>query len=192
MKLDQRKIHWIIRQKQKGVTTKQIALDMKISRRRVQQIWKSYAETKQEPAIGENMGRPRKLFDEREAEVIGEAYQLYRFGARMLEVIVRKVFKICIFHCRIHMYLKAAGLAHEDAKKKKRRKWVRYERKHSLSAEHIDWHESGWSDLKVCVIIDDASRMILAGGEFMNINTKNSKLVVDELVERYWWLCPMR
>jgi putative transposase len=84
MKLDQRKIHWIIRQKQTGVTTKQIALDMEISRRRVQQIWKSYAETKREPAIGENMGRPRKLFDEREAEVIGEAFALYRFGARML------------------------------------------------------------------------------------------------------------
>jgi len=64
--------------------------------------------------------------------------------------------------------------------------------KHSLSAGHIDWHESGWSDLKVCVIIDDASRMILAGGEFKNINTENSKLVVDELIERYWWLCPMR
>jgi len=67
MKLDQRKVHWIIRQKQKGVTTKQIAQDMKISRRRVQQIWKSYAESKQEPAIGENMGRPKKPFDEREA-----------------------------------------------------------------------------------------------------------------------------
>ena len=127
MKLDQRKIHWIIRQKQKGVTTKQIALDMKISRRRVQQIWKSYAESKQEPSIGENMGRPRKPFDEREAEVIGEAYQHYRFGARMLETVVRKVFKIRISHNRIHMYLKAADLAHEDAKKKNRRKWVRYE-----------------------------------------------------------------
>ena len=34
--------------------------------------------------------------------------------------------------------------------------------------------------------------MILAGGEFRNINTENSKFVVDELVERYWWLCPMR
>jgi len=192
MKLDQRKIHWIIRQKQKGVTTKQIALDMKISRRRVQQIWKSYAESKQEPVIGENMGRPRKPFDEREAQVVGEGYRLYRFGARMLEVAVRKVFKIRISHNRIHMYLKAADLAHENPKKQKRRKWVRYERKHSLSAGHIDWHESGWSDLKVCVIIDDASRMILAGGEFMNINTENSKSVVDELVERYWWLCPMR
>ena len=94
MKLDQRKIHWIIRQKQKGVATKQIAQDMKISRRRVQQIWKSYAEGKQEPAIGENMGRPRKPFDEKEAQVVGEAYTLYRFGARMLEVAVRKVFKI--------------------------------------------------------------------------------------------------
>ena len=192
MKLDQRKIHWIIGQKLKGVTTKEIALDMKISRRRVQQIWKSYKEQKQEPTVGENMGRPRKPFDEREARVVGEAYELFRFGVRMLEVVVRKVFKTRISHNRIHMYLKAAGRAHEDPKKKGRRKWVRYEREHSLSAGHIDWHESGWSDLKVCIIIDDASRMILAGGEFENINTENSKLVVDELVERFWWLCPMR
>ena len=26
----------------------------------------------------------------------------------------------------------------------------------------------------------------------MYANTENSKLVVDQLVERYWWLCPMR
>jgi hypothetical protein len=173
-----------------GVATKQIAQDMKISRRRVQQIWKSYAQGKQEPAIGENMGRPRKPFDEKEVQVVGEAYTLYRFGARMLEVAVRKVFKIRISHNRIHMYLKAAGLAHEDPQKKKRGKWVRYEWEHSLSAGHIDWHESGWSDLKVCAVIDGASRMILAGGEFKNVNTKNIKSVVDQLVERYWWLSP--
>jgi putative transposase len=93
----------------------------------VQQIWKSYAETKRELAISENMGRPKKLFDKREAEVIGEAYQPCRFGAWVLEVILRKVFKTRISHNRIHMYLNAACLAHEDAKKRKRRKWVRYE-----------------------------------------------------------------
>jgi putative transposase len=76
MKLNKRKIHWIIRQEQNGVATKQIALDMKISQRRVQQIWKGYVEAGREPAIGENMGRPKKLFDEREAQVIGEAYAL--------------------------------------------------------------------------------------------------------------------
>jgi putative transposase len=34
--------------------------------------------------------------------------------------------------------------------------------------------------------------MILAGGEGRNINIENRILVVDELVNRYWWLCPMR
>ena len=47
----------------------------------------------QEPTVGKNMGRPRKPFDERETQVISEAFELYRFGARMLEVVVRKVFK---------------------------------------------------------------------------------------------------
>jgi putative transposase len=110
----------------------------------------------------------------------------------MLDVVIRKVSKIHISHNCIHMYLKATGLANEDPKKKNRHQWVRYEREHRLSAGHIDWHESGWSDLKVCVIIDDASRMILAGGEFKNVNTENSKLVVNQLVERYWCLCPIR
>jgi hypothetical protein len=72
MKLDQRKIHWIIRQK----------------------IWKDYLDNGQEPTVGENMGRSRKPFDEHEAQIVGEGYRRYRFGARMLEVVVRKVFKI--------------------------------------------------------------------------------------------------
>ena len=136
MKLDQRKIHWIIRQKQKGVTTKQIALDMKISRRRVQQIWKSYAESKQEPAIGENMGRPRKPFDERESEVVSEGYRLYRFGARMLEVAVRKCLRsaspITAFTC----ISKQRAWLMKIRRNRRRRKWIRYERKHySGSAE---------------------------------------------------------
>ena len=42
------------------------------------------------------------------------------------------------------------------------------------------------------MILDDASRMVLAGGEFSEINTENSKLVIDQMVERYWWLCPLR
>jgi putative transposase len=107
----------------------------------------------------------------------------------MLEVAIRKIYKTSISHNRIHMYLKASGMAQDDPNKKKRRKRVRYERKHSLSAGHIDWHEWDGTRIKVCVILDDASRMILAGGEFDAIDTKNSKKVVDQMVERYWWLC---
>jgi len=192
MKLSRKKVHWIIRQKQKGVGTKEIARDMKVSRRRVQQIWKCFRETDREPVLGKNLGRPRKPYDKREAEIIRAAHARYRFGARMLERAIRKLYKVRISHNRIHMYLKADGLARVDPEKKKRRKWNRYERKHSLSAGHIDWYEVDGSDIKVCIILDDASRKILAGGEFSNINTENSKQVLDQAVDRYAWLHPLR
>ena len=165
---------------------------MKVTQRRVQQIIKDYIETGHEPVLGENVGRPRKPYDEKEAEIIREAHDRYRFGARMLEPVIRKQYKICISHNRIHMYLKEQGLAQEDEKKQKRRKWVRYERKHSISAGHIDWHEWDGTGIKVCVILDDVSRMVLAGGEFFGINTDNSKLVIDQMVDKFWWFCPMR
>ncbi|MCD6461126.1 MAG: hypothetical protein J7L61_00070 [Thermoplasmata archaeon] len=44
----------------------------------------------------------------------------------------------------------------------------------------------------VCAIIDDSSRKISAGGEFDACNTENSKKIVDQVVERYWYIRPMR
>ena len=46
-------------------------------------------------------------------------------------------------------------------KKKKRRKpWIRYERKHSLTAVHLDWHASRINFKEVCMVLDDSSRFI--------------------------------
>jgi len=174
------------------VTTKEIARDMKVSRRRVQQIWKFFKETGQELILGKNIGRPKKPYVKREAEIVRDAHERYKFGARMLESVIRKRYKVRISHNRIHMYLKSEGLAREEPGKKKRRKWNRYERKHSMSAGHIDWYEVDDSDIKVCIILDDASRKVIAGGEFSNINTENSILVLDQVVDQYWWLLPMR
>ena len=120
-----------------------------------------------------------------------KAYDRFKFGVRMLEPIIAKCYNADISHNRIHMYLLSEGLSVEEKKKKRRRKWVRYERKHSMSAGHIDWHE-GKNGAKVCVILDDASRKILAGGEFTSINTENSKEIIDQLVENYWQICPLR
>ena len=161
MKLNKTKVRYILRQNRKRVPTKEIARDVKVSQRRVQQIIKEYKETGQEPVLSEKVGRPRKPFTDNEIEIIREAHARYRFGARMLETVILKQFKICISHYRIHMYLKAAGLAQEDLKKQNRRKWVRYERKHSMPAGHIDWHEWDGTDVKVCVILDDLSLGIM-------------------------------
>ncbi|MDI9617440.1 MAG: helix-turn-helix domain-containing protein, partial [Methanothrix sp.] len=52
MKLTQAKVRYILRQNRKGVATKEIARDMKVSQRRVQQIIKSYRESGREPLLG--------------------------------------------------------------------------------------------------------------------------------------------
>jgi hypothetical protein len=46
--------------------------------------------------------------------------------------------------------------------------WNGYERKHSLSTVHLDWHTSNLYGKKVyvCVVLDDSPRRILAGREF--------------------------
>jgi putative transposase len=94
MELSQKNIHWIIRQKQKEVGTKEIAHDMKISRRRVQQIWKYSRETGCEPVLGKKVGRPRMPYVRREAEIVKDTYKRYRFGSRMLESVIRKQYKV--------------------------------------------------------------------------------------------------
>lgn len=192
MKLTLKKIRYIIKHKKIGESSKTIAIDMKISKRRVEQIWKYYSETGKEPIIGKNLGRPEKPLDPKEVEIVKIAFERYKFGADMLEDIIDGFYEMHIPHNRIHAILLSEGLAKEEKAKKKRRKWIRYERKHSLSAEHIDWHEVGMTDIKVCIILDDASRKVLAGGEFTSIDTENTKKVIDQLVERYWIIRPMR
>jgi transposase len=85
MKLTVKKIRYIINHKKKGESSESIRKDMKISKRRVEQIWKFYSETGKEPIIAENMGRPVKTLDPKEEEIISIAFDRYKFGARMLE-----------------------------------------------------------------------------------------------------------
>jgi hypothetical protein len=138
------------------------------------------------------IGPPIKPFDLNESEKVQEAYNQYKYGSRMLEPIIRKVYKVHISHNRIHMYLLDVSLAGIEPNKQKRRKWVRYEREHSMSAGHIDWHMDERTGIKVCVIEDYASRKILVGVEFSEINTENSIHILKRRVDEYRWLCPLR
>ena len=127
-----------------------------------------------------------------EESVIENSYRNYRFGARMLEVIILILDKMSISHHRIHTYLMQRGLARGEPAKRRQRKWVRYERDHSMSAGHIDWHESAVNGKKLCAIIDDSSRKILAAGEFDSVTTANTITVLDAMVREYENICPLR
>jgi hypothetical protein len=101
------------------------------------------------------MGRPRKPFDEREAQVVGEGYRLYRFGAR-------------------------------------------YERKHGLSAEHIDLPESfmafaGPVECPMAIVLCNDGEIEVPDGEICQICGQELE-EFDEVTGTgihgyYHWIC---
>ena len=130
------KVRYIIRHKKKGESSDAIGKDMKISTRRVNQVWREYKETGKQPIIGMGLGRPKKVITPEESEIIKTAFNRFKFGAMMLETVIDCIYNIHIPH---------------DEKNR----------------------------IKVCAILDNASRKILAGGEFATIDTENSKKVID-------------
>ena len=126
------------------------------------------------------MGRPTKTIPQQWKEIVDTEWEKQRVNALYLERAITVEKKLRIPHNTIHRIMLERGYATEQESKKKRRKpWIRYERAHSLSAVHMDWHESAVVPGKqVCVVLDDASRKVLSGGEFDSASEENSVLLL--------------
>ena len=187
VKLTEKKIRYIIRAKTRGDSTKTIAEDMKLSQSSVKRVWMHWTKTKMQLNI-KKFGRKKKTLDEESEKLILEVNKEQNLGARRLEKIIEFQYGKHIPHNAIHKVLLNHGLANVNRNKSKRRKpWIRYERKHSLSLVHLDWHTSDHDGKKVyvCVVLDDSSRRILAGGEFDAETTENSLQLLEEAMERF-------
>ena len=168
-KLTKKKIKWIVREverREMGVWT--IARVQGISERHVRRVAKKFKN--REPEFKKPGRKPKQITDE-ERKIVVRAYKEIRASATMIEQYLDEK-GIKIGHNRIHKILLEEGLAKEERKKKNRRKWVRYERKHSNSLWHTDWFE--YKRRQCIIYIDDASRFIPSHGEFDKANTENS------------------
>lgn len=144
-----------------------------ISVRRVNQIWQEYLQTGEIPAIGLRNGRPPKHTEVWERELVKEAFTRYNVSASSLEPLLEKDYKKHIPHNRIHKILLEEGFAIKgDTKVIRKKKWIRYERRHSLTAVHIDWYLDPITRKYVFAVIDDASRKLLALLEVDNATTE--------------------
>jgi putative transposase len=184
-RLTPEKVRWIIQAKKRGLGAKEVAWSQGVTVRRVQQLWKAHRETGEIPVL-RAPGRPKEAFTMDEVNAILDAHQTYDLGAIGLEKILVEQGKK-ISHNRIHKVLKAAKKAEDEPKKQKRRKWVRYERDHSMSMWHTDWKQlpnGNW----FIAFMDDASRFIVNYGEFPERNQANVFVVLDEAIARYG--CP--
>ena len=136
-KLNQRKIRWIIREmeKRRGTFAGQTKLQ-NVTPRWVRELYRRYTETGEYPYPNKPGRKPSPISDE-ERRIVLEIRKQHPVCAVTLEKILDRK-GIYISHNRIHGILKEEGLSKDEPKKQKRRKWIRYERKHSNSIWHSD------------------------------------------------------
>ena len=84
--------------------------------------------------------------------------------------------------------MKNRRLASNDTNKQRRRKWVKYERRHSMSLWHTDWYfieDDRWRSKWLIAYLDDASRFIVGYGIFDEATTENAISVLDDRINGY-------
>jgi len=174
MKLTKHKLTETLRRKNQGWTTYQARKIAGISIRRVNQVWGEYLGTGKIPEVGKNNGRPPREIEEWELQMVKQAYGKYRVSASTLMRLMERDYDKHINHNRIHRILIDLGYAKRNPKKDiRKKKWKRYERRHSLTAVHIDWHcisDDEWA----FGVEDDASRKMLSLIECSNPTTDKS------------------
>jgi putative transposase len=187
-KLDERKIRWIIHEKLRGrggggLSNGTIAMIQHVSPRRIKQLWQEYRRTRQLPTLGKP-GRPRNHLPINEETIILEAFDRYQAGAVALESILRARYGVRIPHNRIHKVLRVNGRAMTQPAKQLRRRWVRYERTHSMSLWHTDWKQlpdNRW----IIAYMDDASRLIVGYGVFQDATAEHTIQVLKQAIAKH-------
>jgi transposase len=171
---NRRKLKWCLIHYESGeISSKWVAKHLEITPRRFQQLYKKFKENGKVPDVGLGVGRPKKEISDDYKQIIRQQYEKTHCGAIYLEKTLNTRQGIHIPHNAIHKVLLELGYADQDESKQRRRKpWIRYERRHSLSLVHSDYHYSE-NGKYLCTILDDASRKVLAAGEFDNKTTEN-------------------
>jgi len=184
-KLNKDTVETIIQRKRRGLSSRLIAQKLGVSKRRIDQVWKHYRRTGKRVLI-RKPGKQSCDVTQQERTLIMRVQQQQGCGARLIAALLRRKYKKRIGHTRVHMMLLDQQLATPNKNKQGRRKpWVFYERKHSLSLGHIDWHPCAWRNGYACVVLDDASRKILAGCEAARISSRQSITLVKQVLQCY-------
>ena len=188
-KLTDSRIRWMIRRKEEGrITNKKIARVYDITPRRLQQLWARYRSTGCMPTL-HKPGRPKKPPDPGEEGMVLGMWDKHHVCAVILEHLIQKEHGTKISHNRIHTILVKHGCAKKNPRKQRRRKWIRYERKHSMSLWHMDWYEMNKIDPRLgkwlITVQDDSSRKIMGFGVFDNATSRHSVEVLEDALSRH-------
>ena len=182
MKLNNAKVLEILRKKNDGLSSYRVRKGVGVSERRVNQLWRDYSLTGLVPVL-RRPGRPSLPVTEKEVDMVRKAHAIYGMSAILLERLIEQDSNIHIPHNRIHKILVEQGLAVQKEFMPRKKEWIRYERRHSLTAVHVDWHQRPNDGIWVFGVEDDASRFMLSLLECNSPTTQNSIRGLQEALQ---------
>ena len=177
-KLDTLDARFIVREKRRGTSSRAIAGILKVCTRQVQRIWSRFRRL----GTGSILYLPRRPGRHRKGEPGRREHSavLAAFGR-----VVNGASAICR-HIRdagghvpkddVHRVLLENGPAREERAKKRRRRYVRYGRRHSSTLWHADYtqlEDGRW----MIVYVDDSSRYVVGHGVFDRATSENATAV---------------
>ncbi len=184
-KLTDKKIRYICRHANSvgDCATKRLAQQYDVSPRRIQQLVKQYKQTGKFPCLNPDRRPKGKPLTTVEKEIIDTTWDETRFGARLLYHELRHRGHY-IPHHKINKYLIKEKRTLPNPNKQKKRKRCRYERDHSFSLIHGDWHRTSLDHPHVIIWLDDASRYAFVGAEFPEATAGHSIDTFQKVIDQ--------
>ena len=186
IRLEKKQIDYVIRECKKGRKTSHIAEEMKVSQRRVQQLWREFRDTGK-PHVPQSPGRGTVLPSKEQVDAVLNACRVKPAGIARTAKYVRNM-GILISYNLVYKIMKEHGMVTPSAAKSRRRKWIRYERKYSNAMWHVDWYimkDQCFHGHNLITYLDDASRCVVAAAVFKEATSENTVVVLRRAIEEF-------
>lgn len=174
----------IIEQKEdKGISIKDIAASQKVSRRTIERLLKEYREGGISSLQKKKHGRPEEQL------TLDTRQKIMRLrkeghGIRRIEGML-KLEGINVSHNKIHKLLTRLGMVTPEPKKGTRKKYIRWERKHSNSLWQTDFCWIERLECWLCGWLDDHSRFVPIAEYMTEATTDNVINLFEKATKKY-------
>jgi putative transposase len=181
-KLTDSRIAYLVHQSQArwdGDSLPQIAARWGVTRRWLRKLLQRWRQSGVVPRLNPLRRPPGPPLTEAQKERIAEEWQRVPRGSTQIwKALARR--GIHLPHQKVYLYLRSQGWATPNPRKQKPRHRCRYERDHSGSLLHADYHRTSENHPHCILWLDDASRMILSGGEFAEATSDHAVETLSE------------
>lgn len=181
MKLTKKSLIELLKDLESGWTIYKASKKAKISVGYAYKLWNDYKTTGKIPEIGKRAGKPEKIISKQKEKIVKFSYSKYRVCASNLCPLIEKDYNLHIPVYTIHKILLKLGYANPNGRNDMRKKkWIRYERRHSLTAVHLDWYYDDETETWVLPVLDDSNRKLLA---LLEVESATTDASIDAMKE---------